>query len=30
MKDSTAGHVAALRGLGPLLPAAGRLIDDPH
>jgi methyltransferase (TIGR00027 family) len=25
----TAGHVAALRGLGPLLPPAGRLIDDP-
>jgi methyltransferase (TIGR00027 family) len=27
--SSTAGHVAALRGLGPLLPPAGRLIDDP-
>jgi methyltransferase (TIGR00027 family) len=25
----TAGHVAALRGLGPLLPPAARLIDDP-
>jgi methyltransferase (TIGR00027 family) len=25
----TAGHVAALRGLGVLLPPAGRLIDDP-
>lgn len=25
----TAGHVAALRGLGPLLPPGGRLIDDP-
>jgi methyltransferase (TIGR00027 family) len=25
----TAGHVAALRGLGPLLPPAGRLVDDP-
>jgi methyltransferase (TIGR00027 family) len=26
----TAEHVAALRGLGPLLPPAGRLIDDPY
>jgi methyltransferase (TIGR00027 family) len=25
----TARHVAALRGLGPLLPPAGQLIDDP-
>jgi methyltransferase (TIGR00027 family) len=25
----TAGHVAALRGLGPLLPPCARLIDDP-
>jgi methyltransferase (TIGR00027 family) len=30
-RDSrTAGHVAALRGLGVLLPQAGRLIDDPY
>jgi methyltransferase (TIGR00027 family) len=33
MKDTTpsrtARHVAALRGLGPLLPPAGRLVDDP-
>jgi methyltransferase (TIGR00027 family) len=27
--SSTAGQVAALRGLGVLLPPAGRLIDDP-
>jgi methyltransferase (TIGR00027 family) len=27
--SSTAGHVAALRGLGVLLPPAARLIDDP-
>jgi O-methyltransferase involved in polyketide biosynthesis len=27
--SSTAGHVAALRGLGPLLPPPARLIDDP-
>ena len=25
----TAAHVAALRGLGPLLPPSARLIDDP-
>jgi methyltransferase (TIGR00027 family) len=25
----TAGHVAALRGLGPLLPPSARLVDDP-
>jgi methyltransferase (TIGR00027 family) len=25
----TAGHVAALRGLGPLLPPPARLVDDP-
>jgi len=28
-ESRTAGHVAALRGLGVLLPAAGRLVDDP-
>jgi methyltransferase (TIGR00027 family) len=27
--SSTAGHVAALRGLGPLLPPPARLVDDP-
>ncbi len=26
----TAEQVATLRGLGPLLPPAGRLIDDPY
>jgi methyltransferase (TIGR00027 family) len=26
----TAEHVAALRGLAPLLPPAGRLVDDPY
>lgn len=28
-ESRTAGHVAALRGLGVLLPPAGRLVDDP-
>src|ERR1700739_759710 len=27
--SSTAGHVAALRGLGAMLPPPARLIDDP-